>query len=55
LLHNLGDAIELAWKVYEKAEEMAAIAILNENLDLSSLLFVPSAPLRLKNPGNYLG
>jgi hypothetical protein len=26
------------------------MAILFENLDLSSLLFAPSAPLRLKNP-----
>jgi hypothetical protein len=31
------------------------MAILNENLNLSNLLFAPSAPLRLKNPGNHLG
>jgi hypothetical protein len=30
------------------------ITILNENLDLSSLLFAPSEPLRLKNLGNHL-
>jgi hypothetical protein len=63
VLLNPGD---LVWSVYQSGlvytdDEFIIfdltddIGILNENLDLSSLLFAPSAPLRLKNLENHLG